>query len=648
MLRLASRGWRTAKLSIVLLSAFLSIAVALRLTTCTAASRNPATLSCNRRGFLSTLVPAAATMAAQPADSATTGKARQISVFNNSVVFLFGFTFLKTGVDGVARTRRETEMAVEMRDARTTVAELREKAEAGLPLPDVCIIKGTVRADSELMTPLVAQVDSLRGCIGTVDQPENMWLKAAEQLGRSKGGNSWLREATEQWFGDKLTPDDVAFAATGASGTPLAVDGASLTGRKADTAAASGGCVVTELLVTRLSVGACKGKKGVSRVSRFYSHNAHYVRQVSNGLHMVGEQGEQARIRLPAFDLRKGRPPPLFLPLADGFEEVSNNLNDFFGREEIVAPSSTHFTSVSPFVLADVSSQTDDGSTFSPNGTLSPNGIFGAIRVGDVALLRPYEVQEGVVEEVITDWKYSEKKFEVKVRWENGTLSDVLGPGDINLIPRRQTDSGQGAEPPLVHALDSLASASRSSEWIWNPVGYYDRAEYAGANESAVGANESAVVSYDTLKERMKPANSANANLTKYRKSGQTMAQLEAARDMEFGWRVSELAICNNTVVCVVGKPLFELWHAERPIVLVDPFDANVDGIISEEEQCAREKSPWRQDIVFLSESADDLIIQKTASANTYIGLAVVGALFTSNALQAIAYGLSHPESIVF
>ena len=49
----------------------------------------------------------------------------------------------------------------------------------------------------------------------------------------------------------------------------------------------------------------------------------------------------------------------------------------------------------------------------------------------------------------------------------------------------------------------------------------------------------------------------------------------------------------------------------------------------------------------FLSENIDDLLVQKTASANAYIGIAVVGAYIAYLNLDELAYALQHPEAIV-
>ena len=49
----------------------------------------------------------------------------------------------------------------------------------------------------------------------------------------------------------------------------------------------------------------------------------------------------------------------------------------------------------------------------------------------------------------------------------------------------------------------------------------------------------------------------------------------------------------------------------------------------------------------FLSENIDDLLVQKTASANAYIGIAVVGAYLAYLNLDELAYALQHPEAIV-
>ena len=48
-----------------------------------------------------------------------------------------------------------------------------------------------------------------------------------------------------------------------------------------------------------------------------------------------------------------------------------------------------------------------------------------------------------------------------------------------------------------------------------------------------------------------------------------------------------------------------------------------------------------------LSESVDELLVQKTANANAYIGIAIAGALLAADAANDLSYAASHPEAIV-
>ena len=150
------------------------------------------------------------------------------------------------------------------------------------------------------------------------------------------------------------------------------------------------------------------------------------------------------------------------------------------------------------------------------------------------------------------------------------------------------------------------------------------------------------------LKKRLPQARLENKRRTGFLKDGQSRAALGSARDEEFGWRVSEIAIPANTPVALIAKPVYEpKGDPQNPIVLVDPFDANADGTIDAEEKSARKKSAWKFDMCFLSENIDDLLVQKTASANAYIGIAVVGAYLAYLNLDELAYALQHPEAIV-
>ena len=77
------------------------------------------------------------------------------------------------------------------------------------------------------------------------------------------------------------------------------------------------------------------------------------------------------------------------------------------------------------------------------------------------------------------------------------------------------------------------------------------------------------------------------------------------------------------------------------------PFDDNADGELDEAELRRRDKSAWRLDLAFLSPSTNELILQKTASANAYIGLAVAGAVCLCLGFNDLAYANSHLYSVV-
>ena len=81
--------------------------------------------------------------------------------------------------------------------------------------------------------------------------------------------------------------------------------------------------------------------------------------------------------------------------------------------------------------------------------------------------------------------------------------------------------------------------------------------------------------------------------------------------------------------------------------MLVDPFDLNADGTIDDREKYERRMASWKFDMCFLSESVDELLVQKTANANAYIGIAIAGALLAADAANDLSYAASHPEAIV-
>jgi len=376
----------------------------------------------SRRRFLTTAAPTALAFSTSlPALAQSDGieHQREVSLRNATFGLALGVSAVGTGVRGLQRSKAEKGMAEEMRDAQTTIKDLRELAEAGEPLPDVCIVKGTMRAEGPLVTPVVESTAALRGRIGTVNQPENIWLQKAEMFGALKGLASPLTEAVDKPSEGQISPDDVAFATTSASGAPLPVDAASLARRQTNVSAGTP-CVLSELLVQRLFVNAYEQEDKNSdgdvtrrynvRKARGWSYNVHYARQQSSGLQIEGRAGELARVRLPDFNFRSGEPPPLFLPAADVLREaVDDFVENIFKWKKDRPPfladkldtKTSPFTFISRFVALDDSSSDDAG------------GFFG-------------------------EWDYA-----------------------------------------AGHALDQLAAQSPSSDWVWSPQGFYDKPEYA-------------------------------------------------------------------------------------------------------------------------------------------------------------------------
>ena len=536
-------------------------------------------LSSRRRFLTSSVAPTTAALALTTtvlpalADSGPTPVlgGTEVSVVNATLELALGISAVSTGIVGFNRSKLEKKMAEEMRDAQTTIKGLREMAEAGEPLPDVCIVKGTLRAKGAPVTPVVESAPALRSLIGTVKQPTNAWLEVAQKFGTL--ASSPLREAVDKISGGQLSPEDVAFATEGESGAPLAVDAASLASRKSGVTAGTP-FVLSELLVQRLSPHAYEtteededGKvtrRYNVRKPRAWSYNVHYVRQQSSGLKLEGKAGEQARVRLPDFQFRSGAAPPLFLPVADVLTEAVDDFLSSSSKRQLDDYTSP-FTFLSSFLALDVTSATDDGGSF------------------------------------------------------------------------------QSQEIDDVHTLDQLAAKSPSSEWVWNPHGFYDETKYALPTHA-----EASVIKYAELKRRMPEARMENMAATPYLKPDQSPMELNKARDSEFGWRVSEIAVPADASVALIAKPIYEpKADAQNPIVLVDPFDANADGTIDMEEKLARKRSPWKFDMCFLTESVDELLVQKTANANAYIGLAVVGTLLAASALNDLSYAAAHPEAIV-
>ena len=585
-------------------------------------SGGPQAPNSRRQFFLKSVAPAAAALALTtttsspaPAEVADgTFKEREVSILNATVSLALGISAAGTGVAGFNRSKVEKKMASEMRDAQTTIKGLRELAEVGEPLPDVCIIKGKLRAEGAPVTPVVESTAPLRESMGTINQPTNMWLEAAETFGALKGEDggeesSALREVVGKVTNGQISPEDVAFATEGASGAPLAVDAASLAKRTSSIKAGSSDYVLTELLVQRLFVHAYEKEvkdddgdvidRYNVRKPRDWSYNAHYARQQSKGLMLEGRAGEQARVRLPDFNFRSGEPPPLFLPVADVLSEAVED-----------------FVETRPFLK---------------RGRDFYELVFQKKK-------RPPPPSDSSSSKEALKASYTDSFTTPFTFLSNFLALDDMSTNDEGGTFRSQADQKAGE-----HALDELAAKSPSSEWVWNPVGFYDKTSYALAEHT-----ERSVLKYGELKTRMPQARKENMQATEFLKTGQSRDGLDQDRDKEYGWRVSEIAVAANSPVALIARPVYEPEKdAKNPIVLVDPFDLNADGTIDDREKYERRMASWKFDMCFLSESVDELLVQKTANANAYIGIAVVGAFLAYLGASDLSYAASHPEAIV-
>jgi len=262
----------------------------------------------------------------------------------------------------IARTKLEKARIVKMDKQNTDVAQLKQLAASG-SLPSVVIVKGVISAEGENVTPASPGIQGLADKVGTIEQPENDWVKIAQMAKQGGEGAKQLTDIMAKQTG--VRPEDIPDVADDYTkrwgGDP---SGAAL--------------ILTEILVARLCVMVLKEKKDdrteVKRIARKYSYNVFNARNASAGIHLVDMQGQKLPLQLPVANVVKevalGEAPSLFLPTADVLSEFGNMLSseglDFQGQHIDLSkmPPTTisdPSTLLSKFIFVDVQSANDLG-----------------------------------------------------------------------------------------------------------------------------------------------------------------------------------------------------------------------------------------------------------------------------------------------
>ena len=80
------------------------------------------------------------------------------------------------------RVRKEFAIIQQMWSKNTTLYELKEKARAGIPLPDIVLVKGTLTARGRPVTSVASKVAELKPFIGSIEQPSNFFLDLGSKV----------------------------------------------------------------------------------------------------------------------------------------------------------------------------------------------------------------------------------------------------------------------------------------------------------------------------------------------------------------------------------------------------------------------------------------------------------------------------------
>ena len=255
---------------------------------------------------------------------------------------------------GRSMNRVRTELAIiqEMWSKNTTLYELKEKARAGIPLPDTVLVKGTLTARGLPVTSVASKVAELKPLIGSIEQPSNFFLDLGSKI---LSGEVTLPKG--YGLEDVYKFDDVERVEDDFSSRQTFLEK---------------NLAISEIFVTRLGCEArrivTKDKNGnrrerISRSPRQARFNVFHHRQVAGDLELMDSYGDRAGIILEDFgsaEMAANESPSLFLSLPDPlkeFKQFFRTTNFGFGIKNADKPLSH----LSKFLHLDQQSITDTG-----------------------------------------------------------------------------------------------------------------------------------------------------------------------------------------------------------------------------------------------------------------------------------------------
>lgn len=277
------------------------------------------------------------------------------------IEFAKGQVYVALGVAAVAfagrsmnRVRTEFSIIRKMWSKNTTLYNLKKKARAGISLPDVVLVRGTLTARGRPVSSVASKVAELKPLIGSIEQPRNFFLDLGSKVlsGEVKLPKGFDLEKVYKFDDVERVEDDFS--------SRQAILGKNL--------------VVSELFVTRLGCEArkrvTKDKNGnrqetISRKSRRARFNVLHHRQVADGLELMDNYGDRAGIKLEDFgsaEMAANESPSLFLSLPDPLKEFKQYFSTTqMGKTMGIRNADKPLSHLSKFLHLDQQSTTDTG-----------------------------------------------------------------------------------------------------------------------------------------------------------------------------------------------------------------------------------------------------------------------------------------------
>jgi len=412
---------------------------------------------------------------------AVSKRTREYDFETSAIVAALGVAMMTFGAVSIRRSKREIEQIIEMEAEETNCEKLLEKLKAGEDLPSVVIIKGVLSAAGEDVKAASPNITGLSNMVGTIEQPKNALIEIARAVKRGDD-NGKFTSIVEKQTG--LKPDDI----------PDVED--DFTSKRINFKDA--GCVITEVLISRLCVCAWKEEKTkedrngrkykeitIHRSRRNSSYNVFHARNAADGLYLTDLRGKQLSMRLPEANMVNlvglGEPPSLFLSTADTFTEFFNYL-----RKDGLTVSGQHV----------------DLSSMPPT------------KLGDPLTM--------ISQFIFMDFQ-------------------------------SQTDLGIRGNEQALDQLRSAYNRPESEQFLWEPQGFYDMNKGAFPRGATLRTRE--LVSAEELLRRARRAAEENSQTTEFCEPTFSRRQLPQLRDSENCFRFSELAIPRDSPVTILARP---------------------------------------------------------------------------------------------